>query len=78
MDAALKAEVEAGPARPYSLFAMTTVGRDFDRMFETFKVERDLIVLKGRRWTKNDAHCCPSLDTTTSYRFGSYGLTEIR
>jgi hypothetical protein len=64
-------------ARRYSLLALVQAGADFDRYFRKMELRGDRIVLTGRRWAKEDAHCCPSIEASTSYRFGPYGLTEV-
>ena len=64
-------------ARRYALLALAEAGRDFDRYFRTMEIKGDGIVLTGRRWAKEDAHCCPAIEASTSYRFGPYGLTEV-
>jgi hypothetical protein len=64
-------------ARHYQLIGVIQVGDDFERWFKSFSLQGDRVVLKGRRWTKGDAHCCPSLDTDSSYRVTSHGLSEV-
>lgn len=63
--------------RPYSLLALVQTGDDFDRFFTQIELRGDRIVLKGGRWAKDDAHCCPSLEATTTYRLSAHGLNEV-
>ena len=65
-----------GP-QPYSLVALVQTGQDFDRYFKEMQLAGDRITLKGGLWAKGDAHCCPTLTTTTTYRFSSRGLNEM-
>ena len=64
--------------RAYSLLALVQTGDDFDRFFRQIELRGDRIVLKGRRWAKDDAHCCPSLEATTTYRLSAHGLNEVQ
>lgn len=63
--------------QPYSLLALVQTGDDFDRYFKEMQVSGDRITLKGGLWAKKDAHCCPSLIATATYRFSSHGLNEV-
>ena len=63
--------------RPYQLMGLVQVGGDFDRWFKTVELRQDRVMLSGRRWTKGDAHCCPSGDARTVYRVTERGLNEV-
>ena len=64
--------------RAYSLLALVQTGDDFDRFFRQIELRGERIVLKGARWAKDDAHCCPTLEATTTYRLDAHGLNEVR
>jgi hypothetical protein len=64
--------------RAYSLVALVQTGDDFDRFFKQIELRRDRIVLKGAGWAKDDAHCCPSLEATATYRLSAHGLNEVQ
>lgn len=71
------ARLPDGRLRPlYSLETVVPIGRDFDRWFKQLELKGDRILLRGRRWARRDAHCCPSLELTTAYRLTTRGLIE--
>jgi hypothetical protein len=71
---ATRARARTSPA--YRLVGVVQVGADYDRWFKIVELQGDRVVLRGRGWTKNDAHCCPSLDTSAVYRVTERGINE--
>jgi hypothetical protein len=68
---------EGRGSQSYSLLALVQTGHDFDRFFQEMQLSGDRITLTGGLWAKKDAHCCPSLIATATYRFSSHGLNEV-
>lgn len=59
-----------------SLISFAKVGEDYWRVFKSISIAGDLITLKGLSWN-NDAHCCPSIPTTTVFRFEHDSIVEV-
>jgi len=62
--------------RPLQLVALTKVGEDYDRIFESIEVKGDRVMLAGKRW-HDDAHCCPSQAVAATFRFDGNSIVEL-
>jgi len=63
--------------RKRQLIGLVQVGNDFDRWFKHVELRQDRAILSGGRWTKSDAHCCPSAEARAVYRISKHGLNEV-
>jgi len=61
----------------FRLAGVTRVGMDYERSFDDFTVEGDLIYFTGSAWTDKDAHCCPTGTAKATFQINEYSIIEV-